>query len=81
MPSTISFDLDLGLCDAFPPRQGTCHVALRAAGSRTVLEEGPEANSPPAGTARMQTAFEWMGFALMALIMGTAVWILIRGRL
>lgn len=68
-------------CDATPFRQDACGTVIEVAGVRPVWEEpGGESGPPPAASARAEAVFEAIGTFLMALIVLTAIWILIRSR-
>ncbi|MCB8819367.1 hypothetical protein [Microvirga rosea] len=68
--------------DAMSPPRGDDRLETRVAGGRSILDDSPsESGLPPAAAARAERAFEWVGTGLFVLIVGMAIWVLIRGRL
>jgi hypothetical protein len=80
MPST--FCASRILCDGMNPWPDVSRFGSPAAGARPILDEpGSGTGPPPAAAARAEALFETIGIGLILLIVLSALWILIRGRL
>lgn len=79
MPSTFC---SRARCDGMLPWPDMSRFGIPAAGARPFLDDtGSETGPPPAATARAEALFETIGTGLVLLIVLSALWILIRGRL